>query len=170
MLTGRQLFDSGMLIGADESAVQQQGVDIRIDKISKILGMGIIPKEGKTTLPKYKDMDPLHYKDRDSGRTVFGWMLPAGVYDIVFMEGVKVDERHCMKPLTRSSLVRCGARVDSGLYDAGFETSRAGAMLYVSNPILIEKGARVAQIVCGSSDEVKNLYDGQFQGDKQRKE
>lgn len=169
MLTGKEIFNSGMLIGADPDAVQQQGVDIRIDKVSKIRGMGIIPKEGKTSLPEYDEVKPLHFKNKESGKMVFGWMLPVGVYDIVFIEGVKVDSTHCMKPLTRSSLVRCGARVDSGLYDAGFETAHAGAMLYVSNPIMIEKGARVAQIVCGASDEVENLYDGQFQGDKQRR-
>lgn len=169
MLTGRELFNSGMVIGADESNIQQQGIDIMIDKVSKLKGMGVIPAKGKTGLPEYEEMKPLHFKNKSTNSEVFGWMLPVGVYDIVFKEGVKVDSTHCMKPLTRSSLVRCGARVDSGLYDAGFETSHCGAMLYVHTPILIEKGSRVAQIVCLESNEVTNLYDGQYQGDKQRK-
>lgn len=168
MLTGKQIAESGMLSGFEESNIQQQGVDIRVAKINKIKkgGMGVIPISGKTLLPQYEPIEPLHYKNNNV--RVYGWMLPAGTYDIEFIEGVSVDNTHAMKPLTRSSLVRCGARVDSGLYDAGFKTNHCGAMLYVQNPIVIEVGARVAQIVCLESDEVDNLYDGQYQGDKQR--
>ncbi len=169
MLTGKELYESGMLIGALEENTQQQGVDIRIDKVSKLNGMGVIPNEGKTTLPIYEEIQPLRFHNKQTGKYAFGWMLPEGVYEIEFVEGVNVGESFCMKPLTRSSLVRCGARIDSGLYDAGFHTEKAGAMLYVSNKILIEKGSRVAQIVCLESNEVNNLYNGQFQNDKQRK-
>lgn len=168
MLTGKELFNSNMIKGALEENVQQQGVDIRIKAVNKAKGMGVIPKEGKTILPDYEEVKALHFKNKESGRMVYGWMLPAGVYDIVFEEGVEVGSGYCMKPLTRSSVVRCCARVESGLYDAGFKTDHCGAMLYVSSPILIEQGARVAQLVCLESNEVENLYNGQFQGDKQR--
>lgn len=168
MLTGKELYESGMLIGALEGNTQQQGVDIRIDRVSKVTGLGVIPVEGKTSLPSYEEIQPLKFHNKQTGKYVHGWMLPTGVYEIEFIEGVNVGPNYCMKPLTRSSLVRCGARIDSGLYDAGFHTEKAGAMLYVSNNILIEKGSRVAQIVCLESNDVENLYNGQFQEDKQR--
>lgn len=168
MLTGKELYESGMITGALESNVQQQGIDVRISKVSKLSGMGIIPETGKTSLPEYTEIKPLRFHNKKIEQYITGWMLPAGVYEIEFMEGVNVGNSFCMKPLTRSSLVRCGARVDSGLYDAGFHTENAGAMLYVTNTILIEKGSRIAQIVCMESNEVNNLYNGQFQNDKQR--
>lgn len=168
MLTGKQIAESGMLTGFEEKNMQQQGVDIRIAKINKIKGkVGVVPEEGKTVLPEYEPIQPLHYK-KGEGERIYGWMLGPGVYDIEFVEGVKVDSFHAMKPLTRSSLVRMGSRIDSGLYDAGFNTEHCGAMLYVSHPVIIAVNARVAQIVCLESDEVSNLYNGQFQGDKQR--
>ena len=168
MLTGRELAESGMITGFEESNIQQQGIDIRVAKIKKIKkgAMGVIPVEGKTVIPEYEEVPALHLKNGDM--RVHGWMLPAGVYDIEFIEGVNVASDKCMKPLTRSSLVRCGAQIDSGLFDAGFNTAHAGAMLYVTNPIVIGVGARVAQIVCLESNEVSNLYNGQFQNDKQR--
>ena len=72
---------------------------------------------------------------------------------------------------TRSSLVRCGADVRSGQFDGGFKTKAMGAFLKVELPIEIEVGARVAQMIVNETYEVANedLYDGQWQGDKQRK-
>ena len=169
MLTGKELAASGMITGFDEKNIQQQGIDLRIAKVKKIRkgSMGVIPATGKTIIPEYEEVQDLHLKNGDL--RIHGWMLPAGVYDIEFVEGVNVGSNFCMKPLTRSSLVRCGAQINSGLYDAGFNTEHAGAMLYVTNPIVIEKNSRVAQIVCLESNEVENLYNGQFQNDKQRK-
>lgn len=168
MLTGKELAESGMVLNFDPQYIQQQGIDIRINKVHKLKGkmMGAVPLSGKTILPEYEEMEPLHLKNGDN--RIFGWILPVGVYDIEFVEGIEVGSSFCMKPLTRSSLVRMGARVDSGLFDAGFHSKNMGAMLYVSNPVVIAKGARVAQVVCFESNDVSNLYDGQFQDDKQR--
>jgi deoxycytidine triphosphate deaminase len=46
-----------------------------------------------------------------------------------------------------------------------------GAFLKVELPIIIEKGARVAQAIINETYTVDKeyLYDGQWQGDKQRK-
>ena len=43
-----------------------------------------------------------------------------------------------------------------------------GAMLFVTETILIEKGARVAQIIM-MENEAAELYDGQWQKDKDLK-
>lgn len=168
MLTGKELAESGMLTGFEESQIQQQGIDIRISKINKIKNkkVGVIPKEGRTGIPEFEEMQPLHLKNGDT--RVFGWLLPVGVYDIEFIEGVNVQPNACMKIITRSSLVRNGSLVESGLFDAGFHTDHMGGMLFVNNPIVIEVGARVAQVVCFESGVVENLYNGQWQGDNQR--
>ena len=56
----------------------------------------------------------------------------------------------------------------SSLFDAGFETQNMGTVMHVRIPIQIEVGARVCQAYCSTSNEVKNLYEGQWQGDVQR--
>ena len=49
-------------------------------------------------------------------------------------------------------------------------TKNMGAFLHVIRPITIERGARVAQAVVNESYEVEreDLYEGQWQNDKQR--
>ena len=96
--------------------------------------------------------------------------LPVGYYEIEFEEGCKMPANYAMVFKTRSSLVRCGAEVRSGQFDGGFETERMGAFLKVDIPIKIEKGARVAQALITETYTVdaENLYNGQWQNDKQR--
>ncbi len=53
------------------------------------------------------------------------------------------------------------------MIDPGFRTDNMVTLLYVSEPLFIEINARVAQIYfheCVSAE----MYDGQWQGDKQR--
>jgi deoxycytidine triphosphate deaminase len=59
--------------------------------------------------------------------------------------------------------------IRSAIFDAGFQTEQIGTMVIVLVPIDIEVGARVAQIVAHNSNEVENQYNGQWQGDQQRK-
>lgn len=158
-LTGKEIIQNQIITNSVEQGLQQQGVDIRIKKINKLSGSGVIPKEGKTLLPVYEELQCAS----DS------WYLQPGYYEVEFEEGCNVPNNATLHFKTRSSLVRCGALVHSGQFDAGFKTNNMGAFLQVLNPISIQKGARIAQAIVFTSNEVSNLYDGQWQGDKQRK-
>jgi deoxycytidine triphosphate deaminase len=67
-------------------------------------------------------------------------------------------------------LYRNGTTINSPLFDPGFETENMGTIMIVGVPIFIEKDARVAQMYFHECDEVasENLYNGQWQNDKQR--
>ena len=158
-LTGNQIVERGIVIGYSPEAIQQQGVDVRVANIKEILGTGMIPAEGKTTIPRTED----------AGMNGNAWVLPPGYYEVELMEGIKMPANAALVFKTRSSLVRCGAIVESGQFDAGFETDKAGCFLDVKRAIIIEKGARIAQAIVNETAEVTNTYNGQFQGDKQRK-
>lgn len=170
-LTGRQIVDLGIVIGACEAGVQQQGVDVRVKKISVVgkhgheENYGYIPAKGKTLAPKTTEIPPINMGD---GREY--WELPVGYYEVEFEEGCDIPNNCAMYFKTRSSLVRCGAEILSGQFDAGFKTDNMGAFLKVNIPIRIEKGARVAQMIVNETYKVndEDLYDGQWQGDKQR--
>lgn len=159
-LTGKEIIQNQIITNSVEQGLQQQGVDIRIKKVNKLSGSGVIPKEGKTLLPVYEE---IQVSVNDS------WYLQPGYYEVEFEEGCDVPNNATLHFKTRSSLVRCGALVHSGQFDAGFKTNNMGAFLQVLNPISIQKGARIAQAIVFTSNEVSNLYDGQWQGDKQRK-
>ncbi len=169
ILTGKEIWGENILSGAAEDNIQMQGIDLRIDSISKLEGVGALPKEGKTILPKTVLIEPLTYKGKGKEEAVVnGWMLTPGVYDITFIEGINIPNNRLAMLGTRSSLVRQGVEVKSGPYDAGFKTEKGGAMLYVTRSVVIAQGASVAQIIVYKSNEVDKTYDGQYQGDVQR--
>jgi len=161
MLTGKEIFDQSIIIGAESGNVQQQGVDVRIIGINNLTGQGTLPSKGKTKLPEYEAVSGFS-KEGDS------IVLEPGYYEFIIQEGCNIPSNCAMKILTRSSLVRMGCNLYSGLFDAGFRTDHMGCFCLVSRPVTIEWGARVAQCVVLTSNTVENLYDGQFQVDKQR--
>lgn len=160
MLNSQELIDRAIVTGPiEEDNIAQHGIDLNVTKISKVVGNpGRIPREGKTTLPQYEE------QQLKSGI----WTLEKGVYDLQFAQGCKVPSDRMMLIKHRSSVLRSGAVVDSGIFDAGFETEHLGAFLLVHHTIEIEYFARVAQAVAFACGEVSNLYDGQWQHDNQR--
>lgn len=153
-LTGKEILEKGIITGSCSEGLQQQGIDLRIKDIKIVQGVGEIPSTGKTELPLYD-----HYE--------LGYIEP-GYYEITFEEGCKIPNNCSLHLKTRSSLVRSGAIIHSGQFDAGFETDSMGAFMHVIRPIIIEKGSRVAQAIVFQSSDVENLYNGQWQNDKQR--
>lgn len=164
-LTGKQIIERGILTNVDlENAVQQQGVDIRVAGINRLVGVGRIPKQGKTRLPKYEPIIPL--TDEDG---IDFWRLEPGYYEIILEEGCRMPNNAAMTFVQRSSGLRCGIIIRSSQFDAGFETDQMGTFMQVFMPVEIEVGARIAQTLVMETAEVDNLYNGQWQGDKQRK-
>ena len=167
-LTGKQIVEKGIVIGVCEEGIQQQGVDVRIDRVFEVInfGNGTVPAKGKTTTPPTVEVAALDKHEDSKGY----FYLPPGYYEVTFEEGCIIPANCAMVFKTRSSLVRCGAEIRSGQFDGGFETDRMGAFLKVELPIRIEKGARVAQAIINETYTVEKeyLYDGQWQGDKQR--
>jgi deoxycytidine triphosphate deaminase len=108
-LTGKQIVEKGIVIGACSAGVQQQGVDVRLMKVSKVgesaWDLGYVPAKGKTGTPTSKEVMP---------NDEFSWRLEPGYYEIEFQEGCKIPSNAAMYFKTRSSLVRCGAIVHSG--------------------------------------------------------
>jgi hypothetical protein len=99
-----------------------------------------------------------------------GWLLYPGAYDITFHEGCKIASNRIGMIRQRSSLLRNGAIIASSIFDPGFETDNMGTIMIVTATIFIEQDARVGQMYFHECDSVaeENLYNGQWQNDKQR--
>lgn len=167
ILTGKQIIEKGFITKVDNSkCIQQVGVDVEIEKIAKVDRAGFIFKK-KTILPEYLEIFPETKIDGCNG-----WWLYPGYYEITFRQGCKIPATATMRMRQRSSLLRSGAEIHSSIFDPGFETDQMGAFLIVHRRIWIEKGARIAQAYFSENYfvEDKDLYQGQFQKDKQRKE
>jgi len=138
-----------MLLNADQVALKS---------VSKV-GGGIVMKD-KTIVHDYSDVTPTL-----NGYNQYVYHLEPGVYSLTFEQGCKLDSTHTAFVRHRSSVLRCGGIITSGVYDPGFEVEEMGAILFASEKIFIEKGARVAQIVMMENNPAE-LYNGQWQGAK----
>jgi deoxycytidine triphosphate deaminase len=175
MLNAKQIIDEGLLllentkgkpaqVGFDLSLKAVQKIGNRISNspynVSRDGKIGKILKD-KTELTTYTSIDPINL---DGNK---GWLLHEGVYDITFNEGCNIPDNRVAFIKQRSSLYRNGAIINSPVFDPGFKTEFMGTLLYVHETIFIEQDTRVAQIYfheCISAE----MYDGQWQGDKQR--
>jgi len=168
MLNVKQILDEDLLkLEHTHGKPAQVGFDLTLKQVNKIGNKGVNnPKIGKvlknkTELTNYM---PHGLMNLDG---VTGWLLYAGVYDITFNEGCKLPSNRVAFIKQRSSLYRNGAIINSPVFDPGFETEFMGTLMYVHETIFIEENARVAQIYFHECEPAE-LYNGQWQGDKQR--
>ena len=140
-----------------KGAKAQVGYDLTLKEVKQIIGGAVF--SDKTEVLPYLEV-PTFDKE---GRTIY--TLSAGSYSLTFEQGVKLPSNKTAFIRHRSSILRCGATITSGVYDPGFEVDEMGGVLIATRPINIEKGARVAQIIIFDNSEAE-LYDGQWQGTK----
>jgi len=173
MLNAKQILEEGLLkLSETKGKAAQVGYDLTLKAVNKVgnrIGdtnvytsgkIGKVLKD-KTELTTYTPVNTIKLDG------VKGWLLHPGVYDITFWEGCKIPENRVAFIKQRSSLYRNGAIINSPVFDPGFETDNMGTLLYIHEPLFIEKDARVAQIYfheCVSAE----MYNGQWQNDKQR--
>lgn len=174
-LTGKEIVEQGIVFQepyiVPEENIAQHGVDCNLVGVRRIVGGGFVPATGKTTLAKYQTIPTVKLDllvDDNPTRVIYVWDLEPGVYNITLAQGCKIPKNQRLELVQRSSLLRNGTMIVSSLFDAGFETQNMGTVMHVRIPIQIEVGARVCQAYCSTSNEVKNLYEGQWQGDVQR--
>jgi deoxycytidine triphosphate deaminase len=172
MLNAEQIIEQGLLkLETTKGKPAQVGYDLSLKAVQKIgnrIGynqfvdgqIGKVLKD-KTVLTTYKPIETIMLEGNE------GWLLHDGVYDITFHEGCKLPNNRVAFIKQRSSLYRNGAIINSPVFDPGFETENMGTLLYVHEPLFIEKDARVAQIYFHECDAAEE-YNGQWQGDKQR--
>lgn len=165
-LTGKQIADTGIIMNYSGECIQQQGIDCRVIEICDVRGEGYIPREGKTKKCISTPIPPMKLENGE-----MGWKLEPGYYEVTFAESCNIPGNAVLHYDPRSSLVRCGGKILSGQFDGGFKTDHMGCFMELYTSITIEQFARIAQARVEESYLVDDddLYNGQWQGDKQRK-
>lgn len=161
MLANGQKVSSHLTL-SEYSKVNQVGVDLSVKKVEWIRRGGKILKD-KTELNPERYVEVELTKDNE-GRDI--WTLAPGVYALTFNEGVSIPADHTGFIVSRSSIYRMGAHINSPIWDPGFTTgeNEMGTTMVVHTSIELEQNARVGQFYMVSNEEVTDLYDGQFQG------
>jgi deoxycytidine triphosphate deaminase len=157
-----------MLLNADQlveyintrnlGAKAQVGYDVTLKEIKRING-GMVLSD-KTLI---EDYTPIMPTQSPTGKFLF--KLEPDTYSITFEQGIKLDLNHSAFIRHRSSVLRNGGIITSGVYDPNFEVDEMGAVLIATKPLVIEKGARIAQVVI-FENYLSEAYSGQFQKNK----
>ena len=119
--------------------LQPNGVDLTLKTVEKIVGAGSIDFSNKDR--KLSDTVKQDFDD--------DWLfLAPGQYKIIFNEIVHLPKDIMAIGAPRTSLIRCGVTVETGIWDAGYE-GRSESLLVVLNEagVRIKKNARVLQLV-----------------------
>jgi dUTP pyrophosphatase len=151
------MFRSGQFV-ADQfseltaSQIQPNGVDLRLGAVFEQTTAGRIGTEGKTVGDR-----------REIGPVDGEYRLSPGGYVVQYAERVRVPEGHVGFLYPRSSLLRNSCMLDTAVWDAGYE-GRGEGLLEVHHDVVLEPGARVAQLVLASANHEAE-YDGSYQGE-----
>ena len=139
--------------------IQPNGIELTLSRVEVHEGSGAIAFDNsERKLPLTKNLD----FDSD------GWLhLPKGSYKIMFNEIVNIPKNIAAIAKPRSSLLRCGATVETAVWDAGY-SGRSESLLVVCNEngFKIKKNARVLQLLFFRlGEEVREGYSGIYQNE-----
>lgn len=165
ILDGKTIIDKKMvelydpaLVNTDDQ-VQPNGVDLRLDRVYFLEGITSVPTDGKAKFEgRSSEILP-----KDGWFSLKPTMNTGSIYLVDFLEKINVREGYCANLITRSSLVRSGVDVITGLWDTGFQ-GQLGASLRVLNPINLQWGAKLAQVMFFESKFNGHAYTGRYQG------
>jgi dUTP pyrophosphatase len=142
-----------------ETQTQMCGMELTLQKIERFTSAGAVAFDNKErVLPQTEPMD----FDQS------GWIaLPAGAYLVTFNEIVNIPKDAAAMARARSTLLRCGASLETALWDPGYR-GRSQSLLVVYNPhgLRLKKNARLMQLVfLRLGKESEKLYAGKYQGE-----
>ncbi|WP_394336550.1 deoxyuridine 5'-triphosphate nucleotidohydrolase [Candidatus Methanoperedens nitratireducens] len=139
--------------------VQPNGIELTLQRVEVHSGSGAIAFDNsERKLPQTKNLE----FDKD------GWVyLAKGSYKIVFNEIVNIPKNIAAIAKPRSSLLRCGATVETAVWDAGY-SGRSESLLVVYNEkgFKLRKNARVLQLLFFRlGEDVPQGYSGVYQNE-----
>jgi len=151
-----------MLVTNGKGKKAQVGYDLTVKDVKAIRG-GILYAD-ETQLEPYDQIETMSVQKVDGDHREV-WSLKPGIYSVTFEQGCKLDDQTTAFIRQRSSVLRMGGTVTSGVYDPGFEVDEMGGVMTLTKTVVLEKGARLAQIIMFENNSAE-LYDGQWQKDK----
>jgi len=142
-----------------ETQTQMCGVELTLQKIERFITAGAVAFDNKER--KLPETESLNFDE-------MGWIdLTAGAYLVTFNEIVNIPKDVTAMARARSTLLRCGATLETALWDPGYR-GRSQSLLVVYNPLglRLKKNARMMQLVfLRLEKEAEKLYAGKYQGE-----
>ena len=140
-----------------ETQLQPNGIDLTLQSVAWFSSLGQLGVDNH---------DRILAATIEMDFDVEGWVhLAAGPYLITLNEVFHIPLSLIALTWPRSSLLRCGVAIHTGVGDAGYH-GRLQCLLSVLNPhgLRLQRGARVVQAVfCPLAQPVAGGYQGQYQ-------
>lgn len=151
------------LSNVDPDSVQPNAVDLRVAKVYKFGSEERNRFSLTENLRVHADRWPVDKMPLEGwGLPTLGWYLKPGFYIIEMSNRIDVAPDEAGWVISRSSLVRNGIYLVSGLYDSGYSGSMTCGMHVTAVPFLLEDNARVGQYLSFKAESIKQ-YDGVYQ-------
>jgi deoxycytidine triphosphate deaminase len=150
------ILDQKIISGGD---IAQNGIDCHLNSLEMIVNGGSVIKD-KARCDK-PGLVPLTPNSHNSLGVPAYYLKQGKAYQFECAETVKLPAGMCAMVLPRSSLIRRGVLLGTGLYDSGYE-GHLGGCLYASADTLLEDGVAILQMVFVKSEGTR-LYEGQYQ-------
>lgn len=141
--------------------VQPNSIDLKIDKVFLPQQGVFILSEEKRVHRGSKELLPRKFQDEDDW-----WGLQPGFYEIVFKNEIKLPKGEAGFVIPRSTLVRNGVYLATGLYDSGYEGMMVSGLHVTTGPFYVKKGTRLAQFLLFEAETLRK-YDGVYGSRKQ---
>ena len=142
-----------------EDQLQPHGFDLTLGSVSRLETPGIMGREAAQR--EVSRLEPVTFDDQ-------GWVeLGPGQYLITFSEIVSLPVGLAALGRPRSSLLRSGVSIHTGVWDAGY-SGRSQSLMVVHNPggFRVQQGARVVQLVFFRLEgDPTEGYRGRYQGE-----
>ncbi len=143
-------FTDTKISEVQDGDVQPNAVDIRLDLVEKIEASDFILDEN----------DKKHRITSKIPAQADGfYVLPPGSYKVTMQNKVQIGSSEAGVVISRSTLIRNGVYLCSGLYDTGYTGSMVALMIVTAGTAKIKKGARIGQYLILESES-----NGEYQG------
>jgi len=142
-----------------ETQTQMCGMELTVQRIERFTSSGAVAFENSER--RLPETESLQFDQS-------GWIdLPAGAYLVTFNEIVSIPGDVAALARARSTLLRCGASLQTALWDPGYR-GRSQSLLVVHNPagLRLKRNARLMQLVFMRLEkEAEKVYEGRYQGE-----
>ena len=154
-----------------QTQIQSNGIDFTLREVRRFN----VPKSKEDRMAKAGrvDFDNTYRRLADTLLLSFdstGWVyLPEGCYKVIFNEIVHIPPDVFGIARPRSSLIRNGVTVETGVWDSGY-AGRSEALLLVFNRsgVHLQQNARIVQVIffeLSMPIEDKDTYAGRYNGE-----
>lgn len=140
------------LTNVQEKDVQPNAVDLRVDKILKVLSNDFTIDEDQKVHRGSEELEP----DKDGY-----FHLEPGAYEVLMENIITIGHGEAGWVIPRSTLNRNGVFLTSGLYDSGYKGVMASVMHVTTGTMHIAKGTRIGQYL-NFQAETLSMYDGDY--------